>query len=160
MIARARMVVEKDTQRSLITQTWTATLDRWPVEPSNEDAEGWPFVSSPTTRRIELANGPVASITSLVVDGETIASGNYALRGNELWVASGVADSGAELGGGIVITYVAGAAAAPEDLKQAVLMTVAHLYAVRETTSPQGIYHQVAPFGYDTLVAPYRTLKI
>lgn len=159
-IVAARKRVEADTLRSLITQTWTATLDRWPPTGCSEESEVWPFTTSPTTRRIPLAHGPVASITSLVVDGETIDADEYALRGDEIWISESVADSTAELGGGIVITYVTGAATIATDLKLAVLMMTGTFYTVRETTSPQGIYHQVAPFGYDTLISPYKVLEI
>lgn len=162
-ITAARLRVEADTLRALVTQTWTATLDRWNDHVAGDEWEGWPFVQSPTPRRVRLARPPIASITSLVVDGTTIASANYALRhGNELWIKSDVADSEAELGAGIVITYVAGQAAAdvPADLKLAVKLMFAHFYAVRETTSPQGIYHQVAPHGYEALIAPHRVLEI
>lgn len=159
-ITAARKRVEHDTGRALITQTWTATLDRWPVRQASEESEVWPFTTSPTTRRIPLAHGPVASITSLVIDGTTIASTEYALRGDEIWIKEEVVDSSAELGGGIVITYVTGEASPPGDLLLAVKMMFGHFHAVRETTSPQGIYHQVAPHGYQALVQPYVRLEV
>lgn len=162
-VTAARKRVEADTLRSLVSQTWTATLDRWGDHVSDEEGAGWPFVTSPTPRRIRLAHGPVDSIDLLTVDGVTIAASNYALRGDELWIKSSVVDSAAELGGGIVIEYTAGYGAAgdvPRDLRLAVQMMFAHFYAVRETTSPQGIYHQVAPHGYEALIAPYRVLEI
>lgn len=161
-VTAARKRVEADTMRAIVTQTWTATLDRWPLRLASQESEVWPFTTNPTQRRIVLARKPIASITSLIVDGATITSGNYAIRGDELWVKEDVVDSDAELGSGIVITYVAGQAVAdvPEDLKLAIKLMFAHFYAVRETTSPQGIYHQVAPFGYDTLISPYKHLEI
>lgn len=163
MIARARQMVENATGRALITQTWTATLDRWADSGGASESDSWPFSVSPTTRRIELEHLPVASITSLVVDGVTIASTNYALRGDELYIKTDVVDSTAELGGGIVITFVAGygaAAAVPEAIKIAILMLVAHLYEAREATSPQGIYYQVTPFAVDTLLLPYTVFRL
>lgn len=162
MITRARRQVEELTGRALISQTWTATLDRWSDELQAVDA--FPFYTSPTHRRVKLRPAPVASITSLVVDGVTITAGNYALRGNELWIKPDVADSTADLGGGIVATFVAGYGAAatdvPESLRLAMLMLIAHFYENREATSPAGIYHQVTPFGFENLITPYRVLEI
>lgn len=162
MITRARRQVEDLTGRALVEQTWTATLDRWADE--WDAADPFPFYTSPTQRRIRLKPAPVASITSVVVDGVTISAGAYALRGNELWVKPEVVDSTNELGGGIVVTFKAGFGAAatdvPEQLKLAILMLVAHFYENREATSPAGIYHQVTPFGFESLLTPFRVLEL
>lgn len=160
-IVSARQAVEAATGRACsVSQTWTLTLDRWPLTMVPEESEVWPFTTSPTQRRIQLEPRPVLGITSLVVDGTTIASTEYALRESEIWIKDSVIDSDAELGGGIVITFTAGYATVPEQLKTAVKMMAAHLTEARETTSPQGIYHQVTPYGFDTLIAPYKVLKV
>lgn len=155
MLLTARRRVELHTRRALISQTWTATLDRWPGAVENES--GWPFVTSPSTRRIDLAPEPVQSITSVVVDGVTIAASNYRLVGGELIVKSAVADSLDELGGGIVITYRAGygdaASAVPDGLREAILMLATEAYERRGEPSeamlsaiPDGAAARMQPF--------------
>ncbi|MBI1188309.1 MAG: hypothetical protein GC206_13425 [Alphaproteobacteria bacterium] len=161
-ITVARVIVEKATNRALVAQTWTATLDRWPpaqaLTETHEAADiGWPFTSG--FRRIALYPVPVASISSLVVDGVTIEAANYALRGGEIWISGEVADSIAALGGGIVITYSvssAGDAAALATFKQAIMMLVAHFYENREAVAAIGVYQAIMPVGVDALLMPYR----
>lgn len=162
MITAARQATEKHTGRAWLTQTWTATLDRWADVDGGESEDLWPFFVSPTPRRLALYPRPPASITSLVVDGVTIASSNYALRGHELFVKSDVADSANELGGGIVCTFTAGyglAAAVPQDVKQAILTLVAHFYENREAANASGIYSQITPYAL-SLLSPYEVLEI
>ena len=111
------------------------------------------FVSA---RRFRLAPAPVASITSLVVDGTTIASGNYRLDGSDLVVKGDVTDSTNELGGGIVITFVTGYGAAgsnvPDGLIEAILMLGAEAYERRGesgdmlTPIPDGVIQRLAQF--------------
>lgn len=159
ILKAARDRVEKETHRALITQTWTATLDRWadiePADPSRVDP--WPFYTAVTTRRFRLSPAPVASITSLVVDGVTIAaSGNYRLDGSDLVVKGDVVDSTNELGGGIVVTFVAGYGAAgtavPDGIIEALLMMGAEAYERRGdsgdmlTPIPDGAAQRLAQF--------------
>ena len=64
LIAGARERVEKDTQRSLMTQTWRLKLDEWPAD------------------AMELMRSPVQSVTSVqYLDSggatQTVASGDY-----------------------------------------------------------------------------------
>jgi uncharacterized phiE125 gp8 family phage protein len=116
VLTAARQAVERDTGRSLITQTWVLQLDQWPC------------------RYVQLPQPPIVSVTSVTyVDAagvtQTWAATNYvvdirsrpglirlayecdwpAVRGDER---------------GIAVTYVAGygatAASVPADLRQAV----------------------------------------
>ena len=125
LIKSARRAAENRTRRAFITQTWTATLDKFP---SGEE--------------IPLAHPPIQSITSVTYldnDGirQTFASSNYTLdkygRGfvslNEAanW-PSGVK----EQAGSIVVTFVAGYGAAstdiPSDLLYAVRLLIEDMY--------------------------------
>lgn len=154
MLLTARRRVELHTRRALITQTWTATLDRWPL--TVESGAPWPF-SQLSSRRIDLAPEPVQSITSVVVDGATIASANYRLVGPELIVKASVTDSADDLGGGIVITFRAGygdaGSAVPEPLREAILMLATEAYERRGEPSeamlsavPDGAAARMQPF--------------
>lgn len=166
-ITVARLMVEQATARAIVAQSWTATLDRWGAtyrlaghDPFFSDL-AWIF--SAGLRRVPLHPAPVTSVTSLAVDGTTIASSLYALRGDELWVSGDVADSSADLGGGIVIAYSAssaGDAAALATFKQAIMMLVAHFYENREAVAAIGVYQAIMPAGVDALLAPYRRFAI
>lgn len=160
LITIARRKVEQITRRALVTQTWTATFDRWPlVDGAGDD---WPFTTAVSPRRIRLAPAQVASIGSLVVDGTTIASSNYRLAGDELVIMPTVADSTRELGGGIVVTFTAGfglAAAVPDDLKLACKMLVAHWFENREVANPAWQTPMPIPFGVEDLLRPYIAMR-
>jgi uncharacterized phiE125 gp8 family phage protein len=116
VLTTARQTVERDTGRSLITQTWVLRLDEWP------------------TKYIELYRPPIQSVTSITyLDSngatQTWASTNYVVdiysRPGLVRLAYGCdwpSIRGDERG--IVVTYVAGYGAAgtavPADLRQAV----------------------------------------
>lgn len=161
MLLSARRRVELETRRALITQTWTATLDRFPVDPS-EPVDPWPFSSGVAARRILLAPLPVASVTSLVVDGATIDAGAYRLAGEEIVVKASVADSTDELGGGIVATYTAGygstGAAVPAPLIEAILMIATDAYERRGEASAEML--QAIPDGAAARMQAYRVMRI
>ncbi|MGL5098106.1 MAG: head-tail connector protein [Planctomycetia bacterium] len=161
MVKSARKRVEEMTHRAIVTQTWTATLDRWAdVDPADQARiDPWPFYTAVTTRRFRLSPAPIASITSLVVDGATIASGNYRLSGDELTVKGDVADSTNELGGGIVVTFVAGygaASAAPDGLVEAILMLATEAY---ERRGESGEALNVIPDGAWARIEQYRQIR-
>lgn len=151
LIIAARRRAEFDTNRALISQRWTGTLDAWP-----DTLEGESF------RRVTLSPHNPTSIVSLVVDGETIDAESYALRGEEAWVATDVADSTAELGGGIVITFEAATVAAADLglFKLAIMMNVAYWYENREAVRTDGGYPAVVAMGYDALIAPFLDLVV
>lgn len=157
MLKAARKRVEEMTRRAIVTQTWTATLDRWAdCEPRDHArVDPWPFYTALSARRLRLSPAPVASITSVVVDGVTIASTNYRLDGTDLVVKGDVVDSVAELGGGIVVTFVAGygvASAAPAGLVEAILMLATEAYERRGesgdalTAIPEGAAMRIEQF--------------
>lgn len=161
LITMARRFVESRTGRALITQAWTATLDRLPASP--DDTEAWLFPAPLSIRKIRLAPLPVASITSLVIDGTTIASGNYRFDGFDLVLKTTVTDSTDELGGGIVITYSAGygatAASVPRELRQAIKLLVSHLYENREVATPSWQTAMPIPFGADQLMGQFVVMR-
>lgn len=147
----ARIMLERATGRAFAAQTWTASLNAWPCV--EDDA---------SYRAVRLANFPLIAITSVLVDGVALASTLYRLRGNDLLVSVDADDSDGELDDEIVITYTCGYAltALPEPLRLAIKMLATHFYEARGATSPQGVYHQVIPFGVDALILPYKVLDI
>ncbi len=118
LIALGRQAVERDTGRSLITQTWVLRMDEWPA------------------RCIELLHPPVQSVSSITyVDGagvtQTWSSAEYVV---DLYSQPGLVRlaygcSWPSVRGddrGIAVTYVTGYGAAgsdvPYELRQAMLL--------------------------------------
>jgi hypothetical protein len=161
-ITIARRAIEQITHRALITQTWTATMDRLPAIKYEGDPDPWPFGNATTPRAIQLSPLPVASITSLVIDGATIASTNYRLKGDTLAIKTTVNDSTDELGDAIVVTFVAGygaAAAVPPEIVQAIKTLVSHLYENRELATPSWQTATPIPFGVSDMVRPFIVMR-
>lgn len=161
-ITNARRVIEENTKRALITQTWTATMDRLPAIVYAGDPDPWPFGNSTTPRMIRLSPAPVASITSLVIDGATISAGNYRLKGDMLAVKAAVEDSDDELGDAVVVTFVTGYGDAddvPVMIKQAIKTLVSHFYENRELATPSWQTATPIPFGVADMVRPFIVMR-
>ena len=127
LIASSRLQVERDTGKSLITQTWELALDCFPS----------------VGDYIRLDYGPVQSITSIYYNDSNgnatlWDSSNYQLKntGNPALVIPAYNGSWptdyAEERRGITVTYVTGYGAnhttVPAELRQAVLLRVEMLY--------------------------------
>ena len=66
--------------------------------------------------------GPVASITSVTLDGVVLDPSAYTLRRNTLTFAAGVA------GTSVIVVYSAGMSYVPEDIKAAILLHAGQLF--------------------------------
>ncbi|MEM8873664.1 MAG: head-tail connector protein [Planctomycetota bacterium] len=116
MIAAATEYAEAELQRSLVSRTLNSEYGEGPADRSH-----W------------LPRGPVSEITT--VGGEA-ASGVSLTRMGGRDIA--LFDNGAAPAGPTSIEYVAGygdAEAVPADIKQGILMHVAHLYDMRHSAS-------------------------
>jgi uncharacterized phiE125 gp8 family phage protein len=116
VLTAARQAVERDTGRSLITQTWVLQIDQWPCY------------------CIQLPHPPIVSVTSITyVDSsgatQTWAATNYVvdIRSRPGLIRLAYQCDWPSIRGderGIAVTYVAGygatAASVPADLRQAV----------------------------------------
>jgi uncharacterized phiE125 gp8 family phage protein len=135
LIAAARELVEEDTSRALINQTWAVELHDW-----------W-------TDKIELPRPPLVSITSVKyfdVDGveQTLAATNYDVdtrrQPGVIWWDEDVSSypTLSDQANAVVITYVCGygaaATAVPARAKQAILLLVSHWYRYRDEVSKVG----------------------
>lgn len=153
LITSARASVEEQTGRSLITQTWTATLDRLP--------SGGIF---------ELSHRPIQSVTSIrsynedgtydeidvvndiVVDGD---NGRVSLK------STADALSGDRLTSNFEIVYVTGyglAADVPEWAKTSIKQMVSHWYEHRETVTSET--SNEVPLGAQMLIDQNTVLDI
>ncbi len=151
LICAARQLAESFTRRVFITQTWNVYLDTWPSETA-----------------IELPKAPLQSVTHVKtyddMDAATVfASSNYfvdtatrpgriALRNTASWPYP------ARLTNGIEIQFVAGYGSAPSDvpaqIKQAILLTIAHLYEHRGDASVE------LPETSCTLLTPHKDWRV
>lgn len=124
LITAARLQVESETRRALITQSWRLSLD------------------CPRGRLVVLPVGPVSDVTAATADDSEI---DVTLQGDAaLMPGEGYRQ--------LVIDYTAGYGAAtdvPADLKQAVLVLVAYWYENRDlalTASPTGFERLLAGY--------------
>jgi uncharacterized phiE125 gp8 family phage protein len=154
LITAARQMVEAITRRALITQTWDLWLDAFPGE-----------------AHIEIPLPPLQSITSITYYDDadiatTFSSTNYyvdtkrepgriVLRDTASWPSATLRGAN-----GAAIRFIAGyglAVAVPQQLKQATLLMVGHLYEHREAVSDERQL-ETLPLGFEYLLWPYRVL--
>lgn len=135
--------------RCLMTQTWELTLDAFPADGD-----------------IEIPLGPVASVTSVTyVDTagatQTVSDVNYYLDNTSVsaWVIPQATwPTTMDAANAVTVRYVAGAAAAPLPIKQAILLLVAHWYENRQPVNAGQA--EELPFAVNALIAPYRSTFI
>lgn len=135
LITAARHAAEKYTSRSFITQTWKLYVER-------------------VVGTIYLPYSPVQEIESVTVGGVEIPPSKYSLVGDDAF--SVIQPLIAVTPESVLIRYITGYGSDPEDvpadIRQAILITVAHLYENREIG---GI-----PPGAIELLRPYRVLQV
>jgi uncharacterized phiE125 gp8 family phage protein len=152
LITAARIHVEAETHRALMTQTWRLVLDRWP-----------------TTGRIDVRPAPLRTLTAArvydsagsahAVDLEAfIVDTASALLAFATWSLTqpGRAIAGIELD---VSVGFGDADDVPEPLRQAVRFLVAHWYENRRISGSGG-EAAMLPATVAALIAPYRMLAL
>ena len=152
LITSARLYVQTDTRRALVTQTWELVLDEFPSD-----------------NFIELPLPPLASVTSIKYtdyeDTETTFSsddyyvdtdsvvGKVVLGYNKTWPSDILKTVGA-----VKIRYVTGYGDAddvPAAIKQVILFMVAHWYETREPVVVGTIAANI-PITASAILAQYR----
>lgn len=154
LIAGARIHIEAQTRRALMTQVWRLTRDAWPasgllpllpaplrtlVAVRVHDSDGQPQTADAEGFAIDKVSAP-AVLT--FAPGELVAPGRKA--------------------GGIEIDIECGYGAAadvPEPLRQAIRLLVAHWYENRALIAASGEVASV-PSSVLALIAPYRVLTL
>lgn len=157
LIATAREFVEEQTGRALITQTWRLTLDRWPTGPGA------------ASRTIVLDRSPLASVTSVQYypDGSgtlsTVDAADYHVLTPRDIAGRVILDVDSDWPDvddrpdAVQITYVSGGAlsTAKPILRQAVLLTVSHMYEHRGAINVGNIVNEL-PFSLKHLIESQR----
>lgn len=147
LIIAARQLVEVETRRALVTQTWRLTLDCFPE---------W---------FIDIAKPPVPAITSVIYDdtggtATTMSSSNYVLDSDaepaRLYPAYSLFwPSTRDAPRAVRILFVAGygaPSAVPQWAKQAILLLAAHWYTNREPVSE--LTMKEVPMSFKALLSP------
>lgn len=155
LVVTSRLQIESALGLAMITQSWRLTLDTWPRR-----------------RIIELPMRPVQSIEQVAIvhsngDVTPQLASTYRLDGqaNPARIAlTTIAPPAPEVSAaGILIDFTAGfgpaAADVPEPIRHATLLLVAHWYECREPT-PAGTTPPRIPSTIDTLLSPYRTVRL
>jgi hypothetical protein len=173
LIIAARQAVESATGRKLITQTWRASLDAWPSNPSDEWWDGVREASFASimhaSSEVLLPFPPLQSVTSVKTfsdaDAETLyAASNYYVDissepGRVVLRKSASPPIPGRAANGIEIDYVCGyGATAPQALKQACLMLIGHWFENREAAAVEQAMPN--PMGFEAIVAPYKVRRI
>lgn len=153
LITAARAVLEGETRRAFVTQSWRLLIDRFP-----EGAIVMPLapVAEVTAIRLVARNGESETVDPALYDLELGAEPpriHPAARGT--WPAP------KKRAGGIAVDFTAGyggPAAVPQALKHAVLLLVAHWFETRLPVAFEGANE--IPFTVGALIAPYRRFRL
>ncbi len=146
LIVSAREWVENETGRSLITQTWAAKFDAFPVGGI-----------------IKLPKAPIQSVTSVAYldeNGDTQAFTGFTLdaSGERLHLQYGEDwPSTQDIENAVTITFVAGygaAAAVPESIKAAMKLKIDLLF-----DRPEAAYAKALNNAILSIINPYRDMR-
>lgn len=155
LIAGARVHVEAQTRRALITQSWRLIRDAWP-------ADGRVPVLPAPLRQLSAARAYRLDGTTQAIDpaGFIIEVGAAPAV---LTFANGALPAPGRVAAGIELDIVAGygdaATDVPADLRQAIRLLVAHWYENRGLIAA-GQQVGLMPASAAALVAPYRVLSL
>jgi uncharacterized phiE125 gp8 family phage protein len=147
-IAAGRRYVEQACGLALIEQTWRGTWATWPKS------------------GLMLRPHPVSALTAVTIAGVDATALFRLVKGRPALVTLASGASAPPANAEITATFKAGfaadAAAVPEDLKQAILMLVAHWYENREPTAIAANLAVVGDikFTVDALLSPHRALRL
>ncbi len=150
LITAARLHVESETRRALITQSWRMVRDAWPDN-------GWIAVTPTPLHSLIAARVYDAEGTAHALDLQhfvlDLAASALAFAPWSL-AAPGRAKAGIELD--LSVGFGAAGSDVPEPLRQAIRMLVAHWYENRGVTGQSA----PLPVSVASLIAPYRTVSL
>lgn len=149
LIASARIHVEAQTRRALITQQWRLTLDAWPADGRLKVLPA-PLAALDAVRVYDDSGAASLDLQSFVVDRAgsqlifapwALAQPDRSVAGIELDVTAGYGDAAGDV---------------PEPLRHAVRLLTAHWYENRGIAGSPG----TLPATVAALIAPYRMLSL
>lgn len=154
LIKAARQKVETDTRRALVTQTWTMDLDTAPAFRAPIQLPVNPVISVTSVTSYSTADASsVVATTVYRVDTQSLPA-RLVLKDGQSW------PSGLRPENAIAVIFVAGYGAygdaAPEELRQAARLLMAHWHQNREAVLAGDVAVLTVPLAYEALVAPYK----
>lgn len=152
LIASARIHVEAQTRRALITQSWRLTCDAWPAD-GRLAVRPAPLIALTAARVYDDdGNATTLDLQAFVVDtaGSQLAFAPWALAQPGRSVAGIALD--------VSVGHGDAAADVPQPLRQAIRLLLAHWYENRGLTALDTI--TVLPTTVAALIAPYRMLSL
>jgi uncharacterized phiE125 gp8 family phage protein len=155
LVAGARIHVEAQTRRALITQTWRLSRDAWPDD--GRIAVLPVPLRSLAAARIYKSDGTTLAIPTAAFAADAAAAPAVLAFTPGTFVAPGRAVAGIELD--VEVGYGPGATDVPQPLRQAIRMLVAHWYENRGVTA-SGAAAATLPESVAALLRPYRVLAL
>lgn len=157
-VMAARKVIERRTHRALITQTWTASIDRFPLSQDGMiELPGGKLQSVTSISYVDLAGATQTWSSSEYTVHTEFDPGRIGLAHNEDWPAV------REWGLPITITYIVGygddPADVPEDLRMAILMLALELAERRHDTDTE-VSLDMVPWGVVALSSSYEVRRL
>ncbi|HET7848728.1 MAG TPA: head-tail connector protein [Pseudolabrys sp.] len=152
LAAGARLHVEAQTRRALITQGWRLSLDTWPLD-GRLPVRPAPLQTLDAARVYD-ADGVARTIdaSAFVLD---LASSTLVFAPWTLPMPGRLA-AGIEVD--VTVGYGGAASDVPEPLRRAILMLTAHWYENRGLVASGAV--SALPVGVAALIAPYRMLAL
>ncbi len=149
MIVAAREMVENDTGRRIVTQTWDMYLDRFPIGFRDMRCPWGPWQSISSIKYIDLSGTQQTwGSTHYGLDSTSFEPRIYLQWADIYPVPRPIQNA-------IVIRHVSGYTSPPESLKHAIRVLVAHWYDQARSMS-SGLEIKSVPKAYESLIAPYR----
>ncbi|HEY5278214.1 MAG TPA: phage head-tail connector protein [Pseudolabrys sp.] len=154
LIVAARLHIEMQTRRALITQGWRLTLDGWPADgripvrpgPLRELTAARVYDFSGTATALDLQHFvPDLGVCELAVAPWALMQPTRLAAGIELEVSVGYGDTALDV---------------PEPLRHAARLLVAHWYENRGLIVPGATSLASLPVSAAALIAPYRMVSL
>jgi uncharacterized phiE125 gp8 family phage protein len=153
-IAAARIHVETQTRRALITQTWRIVRDAWPCD-------GKLSVSPSPLQQILAARVYETDGSTLPIDTQAFVADKASAPAIVAFAAWSLPVPGRGVGGieiDVRVGYGDAGVNVPEPLRQALRVLVAHWYERRGVTAPGAA--AMLPLTMSALIAPYQVLAL
>jgi uncharacterized phiE125 gp8 family phage protein len=152
LISAARRRVEAETGLALIAQGWSCYLDDWP-EDGIVALPISPLIAVSTVKVYGDDDSAAAIDSSHYYIDAVSAPPRLALRGSRVWPPPGRVANGIEIA--LTAGFGTTVASVPEDLRNAILQLVAHLYENRGTGNEPAL-----PLTVAAAIASYRLVRL